>query len=81
VAKAGECIEASGTIDLTNAKIEIDDPENISAPFTFLKPAAGGTLTIVGSPEAANLPGQWKLSISADGTGRIESRGFVMRVR
>jgi len=81
VAKAGECIEASGTIDLTNAKIEIDDPENISAPFTFLKPAAGGTLTIVGSPEAANLPGQWKLSMSADGTCIIKPRGFAVFVR
>ena len=81
VAAVGECIEASGTIDLSNAKIELVDPENLSAPFTFLKPTAGQTLTVIGVPTPTNLPKQWKVSVSAGGTGRIAKRGFVFIVR
>ena len=81
VATVGECIEASGTIDLSNAKIELVDPENLATAFTFLKPTAGQTLTVIGVPTPMNLPKQWKVSVSANGTGRIVKRGFVFLVK
>ena len=81
VATVGECIEASGTIDLSNAKIELVDPENLATPFTFLKPTAGQTLTVIGIPTPTNLPNRWKVSVSANGTGRIVKRGFMIIVK
>ncbi len=81
VSTVGECIEASGTIDLSSAKIELVDPENLASPFTFLKPTAGQTLTVTGVPTPMNLPKQWKVSVSANGTGRIVKRGFVIIVK
>ena len=81
VATVGECIEASGTIDLSNAKIELVDPENLASPFTFLKPTTGQTLTVTGVPTPTNLPKQWKVSVSANGTGRIVKRGFMIIVK
>ena len=81
VATVGECIEASGTIDLSNAKIELADPENLATAFTFLKPTAGQTLTVIGVPTPTNLTKRWKVSVSANGTGRIVKRGFVFVVR
>ncbi len=76
--KAGECIKASGTIDLSSAKLEIADPENLSASFTFLKPVDGQTLTVVGEPTVTNLPKSWKVSVSGDGTGRILRNGLTI---
>ena len=81
VSTVGECIEASGTIDLSNAKIELVDPENLASPFTFLKPTAGQTLTVIGIPTPTNLTNRWKVSVSADGTGRIVKRGFMIIVK
>ena len=81
VSTVGECIEASGTIDLSNAKIELVDPENLASPFTFLKPTAGQTLTVIGVPTPTNLTNRWKVSVSADGTGRIVKRGFMIIVK
>ena len=81
VATVGECIEASGTINLSNAKIELADPANLATPFTFLKPAAGQTLTVIGVPAPANLPKGWKVSVSANGTCRIVRRGMMLIVR
>ena len=81
VATVGESIEASGTIDLSNAKIELVDPENLASPFTFLKPTTGQTLTVTGVPTPTNLPKQWKVSVSANGTGRIVKRGFMLIVK
>ena len=81
VVNVGEYIEASGTIDLSNAKIELVDPENLASPFTFLKPTAGQTLTVIGIPTPTNLTKRWKVSISANGTGRIVKRGFVIIVK
>ena len=81
VAGVGECIEASGTIDFSNAKIELVDPENLTSPFTFLKPTAGQTLTVIGTPTPTNLTNRWKVSVSANGTGRIVKRGFVFIVK
>ena len=81
VVNVGEYIEASGTIDLSSAKIELVDPENLASPFTFLKPTAGQTLTVTGVPTPTNLPKQWKVSVSANGTGRIVKRGFMIFVK
>ena len=81
VATVGECIEASGTIDLSNAKIELADPENLVTAFTFMKPTAGQALTVTGVPTPTNLPKRWKVSISANGTGRIVKRGFMFIVK
>jgi hypothetical protein len=81
VVNVGECIEASGTIDLSNAKIELADPENLATAFTFLKPTAGQTLTVIGVPTPTNLTKRWKVSVSANGTGRIVKRGFVIIVK
>ena len=81
VVNVGEYIEASGTIDLSNAKIELADPENLATAFTFLKPATGQTLTVTGVPTPVNLPKRWKVSVSADGTCRIGKRGFIILVK
>ncbi len=81
VVNVGECIKASGTIDLSNAKLELADPANLASPFTFLKPVDGQTLAIVGVPTPKNLPKGWKVSVSADGTGRIVKRGLMLIVR
>ena len=78
VVNVGECIDASGTIDLSNAKIELADPENLVTPFTFLKPTAGQTLTVTGEPTPTNLPKGWKVSVSANGTCRIGKMGFMI---
>ena len=81
VVNVGEYIEASGTIDLSNAKIELADPENLATAFTFLKTATGQTLTVTGVPTPVNLPKRWKVSVSADGTCRIGKRGFIILVK
>lgn len=81
VSTVGECIEASGTIDLSNAKIELADPENLVSPFTFLKPTAGQTLTVTGVPTPTNLPKGWKVSVSPSGVCRIVKRGFMIFVK
>ena len=81
IAKPGDCLEASGTIDLSNAEIEVDDPESLDAPFTFLKPIAGQTLTVTGVPTPTNLPNGWEVSVSANGTGRIRRRSFSIYIR
>jgi hypothetical protein len=81
VVNVGECIDASGTIDLSNAKIELADPENLASPFTFLKPATGQTLTVIGAPTPVNLPKRWNVSVSPSGVCRIGKRGFIVFVK
>jgi hypothetical protein len=76
----GDCITASGTIDLTDAKVEIVDVENLSTPFWFIRPAENGTLTVVGTPEAVNLPSGWKISASSSGA-KVQKVGFTIYVR
>ncbi|MBQ6140538.1 MAG: hypothetical protein IJI54_04550, partial [Kiritimatiellae bacterium] len=76
----GDCITASGTIDLSNAKVEIVDVENLSTPFWFIKPAENGTLTVVGTPEAVNLPNGWQISASSSGA-KVQKVGFTIYVR
>ena len=81
VVNVGECIEASGTINLSDAEIELADPENLPSEFTFMKPMAGQQLTVVGAPTPANSPKRWKVAVSPDGTCRILKYGFMVIVK
>jgi len=76
----GDSITASGTIDLTDAKVEIVDVENLNTPFTFIKPAENATLTVIGKPEAVNLPNGWQISASSSGA-KVQKVGFTIYVR
>jgi hypothetical protein len=82
VVKAGETLLASGTVDLTDAKVVLSDPENLErlGPFTFLKAPSGQTLNIVGTPEVVGVPSGWELSVRGD-SARIAKKGFVIIVR
>jgi len=74
---AGNCITASGTIDFTGAKLVFEDPvvlETHKGAILFVRPAAGGGVTFVGSPVPAEpLPTGWKISISASGARLLKS--------
>ncbi len=74
---AGNCITASGTIDFTGAKLVFEDPvvlETHKGSILFVRPAAGGGVTFVGSPVPAEpLPTGWKISISASGARLMKS--------
>ena len=76
----GETLTASGTIDLTNAKVELVDPENLTTGFYFIKAAPGATLSIVGKPEAVNLPTGWRIVVSSSGA-KIQKVGFTVILR
>ena len=76
----GDCITASGTIDLTDANVEIVDVENLSTPFWFIKPAENATLNVIGKPEAVNLPKGWQISASSSGA-KVQKVGFTIYVR
>ncbi len=78
--KCGETLTASGTIDLTNAKVELVDPENLTTGFYFIKAAPGATLSIVGKPEAVNLPTGWRIVVSSSGA-KIQKVGFTVFLR
>ena len=76
----GDSIFASGTIDLTNAKVELFDPENLTGTFYFIKAAPSATLSIVGKPKAVNLPKGWQISVTSSGA-KIQKVGFSIFVR
>ena len=76
----GDSIFASGTIDLTNAKVELFDPENLTTGFYFIKAAPSATLSIVGKPEATNLPTGWQISVTSSGA-KIQKVGFSIFLR
>ena len=76
----GETLTASGTIDLTNAKVELVDPENLTTGFYFIKPAPNATLSIVGKPEAVNLSNGWQISVSSSGA-KLQKVGFTVLLR
>ena len=78
--KCGETLTASGTIDLTNARAELVDPENLTTGFYFIKAAPSATLSIVGKPEAVNLPNGWQISVTSGGA-KIQKVGFTIFVR
>ena len=82
VVKTGETLLASGTVDLTGAKIVISDPDGLESggSFKFLMPPADKTLTIVGTPEVEGMPIGCKLLISEDGA-RIVKAGFLILLR
>ena len=76
----GETLTASGTIDLTNAKVELVDPENLTTGFFFIKAAPSATLSILGKPEATNLPTGWRIVVSSSGA-KIQKVGFSIFLR
>ena len=76
----GDSITASGMIDLTNAKVVLVDPENLTLPFNLIKPAENATLNIIGRPEAENLPRGWLLSVSSN-FAKIKKNGVAIILR
>ena len=82
VVKCGETLLASGTVDLSDAKVVLSDPENLASTrsFNFLKASDGQSLTIVGTPTAVGLPKGWMLRINAD-SAKILKSGFVIYVK
>ncbi|MBP5509318.1 MAG: hypothetical protein J6Z49_00195, partial [Kiritimatiellae bacterium] len=76
----GDSITASGTIDLTNAKVQLVDPENLTDGFSFIKSAPNATLTLIGMPEFLDAPKGWMVSVSSSGA-RIQKVGFAIIVR
>ena len=82
VVKCGETLLASGTVDLTDAKVVLSDPENLASTgsFNFLKASDGQSLTIVGTPTAVGLPRGWRLRMKGD-SARISKGGFVILVK
>ena len=82
VVKCGETLLASGTVDFTDAKVVLSDPENLASTgsFNFLKASDGQSLTIVGTPTAVGLPRGWRLRMKGD-SARISKGGFVILVK
>ena len=82
VVKCGETILASGTVDLTGAKVVLSDPANLESTgsFKFLKASEGQSLTIVGTPTAVDVPKGWRLRVAGD-SARISKDGLVILVR
>ena len=82
VVKCGETLLASGTVDLTDAKVVLSNPENLASTgsFNFLKASDGQSLTIVGTPTAVGLPRGWMLRMKGD-SARISKGGFVILVK
>ncbi len=75
----GDCISASGTIDLANAKVEVQDVENLR-PFSFIVPVENETLNIVGTPKVENLPRGWRVSTSSNGA-RLDKSPIIIFIR
>lgn len=79
---AGNCLAANGTIDFTGATLVLEDPEVLashSSSITFVKSAAGGSVTFIGVP-ACELPKGWSISTSG-GKARLMKEGFSIFVR
>ena len=74
----GDCIEVSGLVDLRNVAINLARPKNAVATFTFMRPAAGTSPTIVGAPFELRVPGGYRATINSDGTGVISKVGFII---
>jgi hypothetical protein len=79
--KSGECLEASGTIDISSAKIELENDKNSKGSVIFIKPVSGKNLTVVGEPSAANVTEGWLLIISDNGECRLVKKGMALFVR
>ncbi len=80
IVKCGKRLRASGTVDLSDAKVVISDPENLSCSFAFLAAPAGESLTVQGEPEVIGLPKGWQLRIAPD-SAKIVRDGFVIYIR
>lgn len=82
LARCGETLKASGTIDLTNAKVELVDRENFEPTdsFSFLEAAPNDSLAIVGCPAAVNLPRGWIVAVRGD-SAAITRNGLTLYLR
>jgi hypothetical protein len=82
LARCGETLKASGTIDLANAKVELDDHENFepTGSFNFLEAAPNDSLAIVGCPAAVNLPRGWIVAVRGD-SAAITRNGLTLYLR
>ena len=79
---AGNCVAASGTVDLSGARLILEDPETLGArrvPVTFVRAAPGG-VSFVGMPECARLPAGWAVSVGPGGAKLVRD-GFSVRLR
>ena len=80
------CLEVNGSVNLTGATLVIEDPETFadysgSGVIVFLRPASGGSATIIGTPDCTQLPKGWHIQTSG-GTARIMKKtGFTVIVR
>jgi hypothetical protein len=82
LARCGETLKASGTIDLANAKVELVDRENFepTGSFNFLEAAPNDSLAIVGCPAAVNLPRGWIVAVRGD-SAAITRNGLTLYLR
>ena len=72
-----DAITNTGVIDLSDATINLVDPENLTGGgFTFIS----GSGTVTGKPAATNLPKGWGVSISG-GKARISKGGMTLILR
>ncbi len=72
-----DAITNTGVIDLSDATVNLVDPENLTgAGFTFIS----GNGTVTGKPAATNLPKGWGVSISG-GKARISKGGMTLILR
>ena len=67
--KVDDYIVNTGTIDLSNATVNLVDPENLAQRFAFIR---GGT--IVGNPAVTNLPKGWKVKKRSDSTSLMVTK-------
>ena len=72
-----DAITNTGVIDLSDATINLVDPENLTGGgFTFIS----GSGTVTGKPAATNLPTGWGVSVSG-GKARIGKVGMAIILR
>ena len=66
-------VASGATLNLSNARVELMDPENLTEPFDFAVATDGGT--IVGVPDGSTLPEGWM--VENDGGRRV----CIVRIR
>lgn len=75
----GDLINVNGSLDLTNAKIEVTDIENLAGGYVFATVTSG----IVGTPDTSSLqPRGYDVCVSRDGKkAMIVTRGTLFMIR
>ncbi len=75
----GDLINVDGTLDLSAAKVVVDDPAQLGAPYVFATSTAG---TITGKPNGAALPRGFQVVVAEDGTfARITRVGLTVFIK